>query len=162
MDILDRLLAHDAWTTRQLLSACETLPDERLDEEFDIDRRSLRLTFVHMIANMEVWTDLICERPVTPREGESIAELKVRLADISREFDNIAREIRRDQRYDACFVDTLDDPPRLKTFGGAIAHVITHNVHHRAQVMIMMERAGLGDHIEGDLLSWEAKAFGWV
>jgi hypothetical protein len=35
-------------------------------------------------------------------------------------------------------------------------------MHHRAQVMIMMERARLGDHIEGDLLSWEAKAFGWV
>ena len=49
MDLLDRLLAHDTWTTRQLLLACRSLPDEMLDKEFDIDQRSLRRTFVHII-----------------------------------------------------------------------------------------------------------------
>jgi uncharacterized damage-inducible protein DinB len=48
-----------------------------------------------------------------------------------------------------------------KTFGGAIGHVITHNMHHRAQIMFLMERTGLKDHIEGDLLSWESNSFGW-
>ena len=32
MDILDRLLAHDTWTTRQLLVACQSLPDNLLDK----------------------------------------------------------------------------------------------------------------------------------
>ena len=61
MDILDRLLGHDTWTTRQLLLACQPLPDELLDIEFDIDHKSLRETFIHMISNMEVWTDLLYE-----------------------------------------------------------------------------------------------------
>lgn len=161
MDILDRLLAHDAWTTRQLLLACEPLPDPLLDQEFDIDQRSLRRTFVHLIDNMELWTDLLCAREVQQRTGNSIAELLERLGVVSRDFANVARKIAREQRYDDCFLDTLDNPPRLKTFGGGIGHLLTHSMHHRAQVMYLLEKVGIQDHIEGDLLSWESHAFGW-
>ena len=48
------------------------------------------------------------------------------------------------------------------TFGGAIGHVLTHNMHHRAQAMLMLEQLGLREHIEGDLLSWESAAHGWA
>ena len=58
-------------------------------------------------------------------------------------------------------LDTLDSPPVRKTFGGGIGHVLTHNMHHRAQAMFLMERLGLREHIEGDLLTWESMAFGW-
>ena len=161
MDIIDRLLAHDTWTTRQLLMACKSLPDPSLDQEFDIDQGSLRMTFVHMIENLETWTDLICERPVQRRKGNTISELLDRLGLAGRDFANVTRKIVREQRFDDCFLDTLDQPPRLKTYGGAIGHVITHNMHHRAQVMFLMEKVGLKEHIEGDLLSWESSSFGW-
>ena len=161
MDIIDRLLAHDIWTTRQLLMACKSLPDPSLDQEFDIDQGSLRKTFVHMIENLEIWTDLICERPVQRRKGNTISELLDRLGLAGRDFANVTRKIVREQRFDDCFLDTLDQPPRLKTYGGAIGHVITHNMHHRAQVMFLMEKVGLKEHIEGDLLSWESSSFGW-
>lgn len=161
MDLLDRLLAHDSWTTRQLLLACASLPDSLLDKEFDIDHKTLRETFTHMIDNMEVWTDLLYERPVQHKTGDSVAELLVRLSTVSRDFAGLARKIAREGRYDDCFVDTLDNPPRKKTFGGAIGHVLTHDMHHRAQVMYLMEKVGLKEHIEGDLLSWESTSFGW-
>lgn len=161
MDLLDRLLAHDSWTTRQLLLACASLPDSLLDKEFDIDHKTLRETFTHMIDNMEVWTDLLYERPVQHKTGDSVAELLVRLSTVSRDFTDLARKIAREGRYDDCFVDTLDNPPRKKTFGGAIGHVLTHDMHHRAQVMYLMEKVGLKEHIEGDLLSWESTSFGW-
>ena len=161
MDIIDRLLAHDTWTTRQLLMACKSLPDPSLDQEFDIDQGSLRKTFVHMIENLEIWTDLICERPVQRRKGNTISELLDRLGLAGRDFANVTRKIVREQRFDDCFLDTLDQPPRLKTYGGAIGHVITHNMHHRAQVMFLMEKVGLKEHNEGDLLSWESSSFGW-
>ena len=161
MDIIDRLLAHDIWTTRQLLMACKSLPDPSLDQEFDIDQGSLRMTFVHMIENLEIWTDLICERPVQRRKGNTISELLDRLGLAGRDFANVTRKIVREQRFDDCFLDTLDQPPRLKTYGGAIGHVITHNMHHRAQVMFLMEKVGLKEHNEGDLLSWESSSFGW-
>lgn len=114
MDILDRLLAHDAWTTRQLLLASNSLPDELLDKEFDIDHKSLRETFVHIIENMESWTDLLYAREPKNETGDSILELVQRLSSISREFTNLARNISREQRLDDCFVDTFDNPPGKK------------------------------------------------
>jgi len=54
MDILVRLLGHDAWTTRQLLLRCRELTDAQLDRPFDIGDRSLRVTFLHILENMEV------------------------------------------------------------------------------------------------------------
>jgi uncharacterized damage-inducible protein DinB len=162
MDILDRLLAHDTWTTRQLLFACQSLPDDLLDKEFEIDHQSLRQTFVHIIKNIEIWTDLLYERKVQDKTGSTISELLERLSIASRDFACLARTIAREQRYDDCFMDTLENPPQKKTFGGAIGHVITHNMHHRAQIMFLMEKVGLKDHIEGDLLGWESSTFGWI
>ena len=155
MDLLDRLLEHDLWTTRQLLLACQSLPDELLDKEFDIDHITLRETFLHMIANMEVWTDLLYERKVDYKTGSTIPELLERLNRAGKDFADFSRKIAREGRYDDFFVDTLDKPPKKKTYGGAIGHVLTHDMHHRAQIMFLMEKVGLKDHIEGDLLSWE-------
>jgi uncharacterized damage-inducible protein DinB len=101
-------------------------------------------------------------RSVQDKQGSSIPELRQRLVDASREFANLARKIARENRFDDSFWDILDNPPRLKTFGGAIGHVLTHNMHHRAQLMYLMEKVGIKDHIEGDLLSWESTAFGWA
>ena len=162
MDILDRLLGHDGWTTQQLLEQCRTLAPAQWDQPFAIDHGSLRQTFVHMLDAMEIWTDLLYERPVrTEHAGEAPEQLQQRLTSVGREFAARARTIVREQRYDDVFIDTLDDPPVAKTFGGAIAHVITHNMHHRAQIMYIMEQLGLREHVEGDLLSWESIAFGW-
>ena len=161
MDFLDRMLAHDAWTTRQLLLACQSLPDELLDKEFEIDHNTLRQTFLHLINNMEVWTDLLFERPVQDRSGSTISELLDRLGAASLDFAHIARKVAREARWDDCYVDILEDPPRKRTYGGTIGHLITHSMHHRAQIMFLMEKVGLTDHIEGDLLSWETSSFGW-
>lgn len=114
MDILDRLLGHDTWTTRQLLLACQSLPDDLLDKEFDIDHKSLRETFIHVIENMEIWTDLLYERVVQEKTGNTISELLERLTVVSRDFVNLARNIAREKRYDDCFMDTLDNPPVKK------------------------------------------------
>jgi uncharacterized damage-inducible protein DinB len=109
MDLLDRLIAHDTWTTRQLLLACQPLSDELLDKEFEIDHKSLRITFIHMIDNLEVWTDLMKELPVEHKSGTSIAQLLERLKYASREFSKFAHQISRENRYDDFFLDSLDN-----------------------------------------------------
>lgn len=166
MDLLDRLLAHDVWTTRQLLLAARPLSDEQLDRRFDIDRRTLRECFEHIIENMEIWSDLIAERPVRadPADAQSgtIDGLLARLSAAGQDFAALARRIARDNAWDAVYLDTLDSPPRPKTYGGTIAHLITHSMHHRAQAMYMLECLGVSDHVEGDVLSWESQAFGWA
>jgi uncharacterized damage-inducible protein DinB len=162
MDILDRLLGHDVWTTRQLLLRCRDLADEQLDRDFDLGHRTLRRTFLHIIRNMEVWTDLIADRLVRPDPGTQLADRSVagllqRLDTVAGELAEAARAVARAGRLDELFLDYLDQPPARKSYGGAIAHVLTHSMHHRAQVLHMMRRLGVQDVIEGDVLSWEAQ-----
>lgn len=162
MDILDRLLGHDAWTTRQLLLRCHALTDEQLDQDFDIGHRSLRRTLLHIIRNMEVWTDLIASQPIrsdpgTESSGRSVSGLINRLDVVAEELALVASRIVREGGLDELFVDSLDDPPAKKSYGGAIVHVLTHSMHHRAQVLYLLRRLGVQDLIEGDVLSWEAR-----
>jgi uncharacterized damage-inducible protein DinB len=167
MDILDRLLGHDAWTTRQLLIRAQGLSDEQLDRRFPIGHGSLRDTFVHLIRNMEVWTDLIAERPIRSRpasERATIGSLIERLDAVAADFAVTAKGLEDKGRLDDTFADGPSDlDPLMKTFGGAIAHLVTHSMHHRAQLLNMMRHLGMQNLIEGDLLSWEAahRPGGW-
>ena len=161
MDLLDRLLGHDIWTTRQLLLQAQNFSPEQLDQQFEIDQRSVRQCFEHIIENIESWCDLMAARPVRDLNDDSIEGLLQRLSAAGRDFALIAREIRREQRWDAVYTDVIDQPPTQKTYGGTIGHLITHSMHHRAQIMLMFERLGYHEHLEGDLLSWETQAFGW-
>jgi uncharacterized damage-inducible protein DinB len=166
MDLLDRLLAHDIWTTRQLLLQSKSLTDEQLDTPFDIDNRTLRACFSHIVRNLEGWTHVLQERPAADwvpagDEPASLDDLLTRLSEAGRDFALIARKIARENRWDDEYIDVLDKPPRPQTFGGTIAHVITHSMHHRAQAMYIMERLGIRDHLEGDVLYWEHIAHGW-
>jgi hypothetical protein len=52
MDLIDRLLGHDVWTTHQLLLRCRGLTDEQLDRDFDIGHRTVRATLTHIIRNV--------------------------------------------------------------------------------------------------------------
>jgi uncharacterized damage-inducible protein DinB len=163
MDLLDRLLGHDAWTTRQLLLRCRELTDEQLDPPFDIGDRSLRETFLHIVENMEVWTDRIAARPVRSlSEGpQTIDGLLDRLTLAAKELADASRRVRDEGRLDQMYADPGEEPTNPRPFGGMIVHVITHSMHHRAQALYLMEQLGLTDLPEGDALDWEHKAFGW-
>jgi uncharacterized damage-inducible protein DinB len=158
MDLLDRLLGHDAWTTRRLLDICAELDDEQLDREIDIAHRSVRAILVHIIHNVEVWSRLMAGRPVVESTGRSVSELIARFDRAAAELATVAQDIARRGAWDERFLDVLDNPPVEKSLGGGIAHVITHSMHHRAQLLYMLRRLGIRDLPEGDVLSWERQA----
>lgn len=161
MTILDRLLGHDEAATRELLELCLPLSDAELDREFDAGWRTLRATFEHMLFNIETWTDLMLARPVRNIKGRnSVSDLLARLEESYTEFAALAHRIETEGRLDETWTDILDDPPQTKTFGGAIAHVITHNMHHRAELQHMLHRLPLPNVPEGDLMGWEMLTYG--
>jgi len=157
MDILDRLLQHDAWTTRQLLVRASELSDEQLDREFEMGHRTLRRTFAHVIGNMECWYDLMAGVTQRPRSAgaPSVESMLTRLDIVAEQLLALGRQIVAQRREDDCFSDVLDTPPQAKTFGGGLVHVATHGMHHRAQCLYMLRRLGMPDLPEGDALSWE-------
>jgi uncharacterized damage-inducible protein DinB len=163
MDLLDRLLGHDAWTTRQLLLRCRSLTDEQFNYEFDIGHQSVRATLSHIIHNMEVWSALIAGQPVRVAQevqllDQSISGLIARLDRAAADLARVAQAVAQRDGWDEQWVDSLDNPPTQKTYGGAIAHVITHSMHHRAQLLYMLRRLGVEGLPEGDVLSWEQQA----
>ncbi len=158
MNLLDRLLGHDLATTRELLLLCATLPDAEMDREIDGGWGTLRATFDHVIRNIEVWTDLMLARPVRPAAAQStVPALLDRLERSYADFATLARQIETEGRWDDLWLDVLDAPPAQKSFGGAIGHVILHNMHHRAELLHMMQRLGMENLPEGDLMSWDQR-----
>jgi uncharacterized damage-inducible protein DinB len=160
MDLLDRLIGHDLWTTRQILDICSGLSDEQLDHQIDIGPKTVRVTLRHMIYNIEAWTDLMAGRPMRknpPVEEASIPALTERLDLAAAEFTRIARDVADRGAWDQTWLDRRDDPPQELSYGGTIAHVITHSMHHRAQLLYMLRLLGVGNRPEGDVLSWEER-----
>jgi uncharacterized damage-inducible protein DinB len=158
MDLLDRLLGHDRWTTAQLLERCCELRVEQWTQLFDLGHQTLVDTFRHMIGNVRVWTDLMAQNSVQQFSDEALVtadDLMTAWQRVYDDFETLARAVRDQGRWDATYLDILDDPPRPKSFGGTIAHLITHNMQHRAEVIHMLTRLGLANVLEGDVLSWE-------
>lgn len=159
MDLLDRLLGHDERTTGECLRRCRELSPEQMRRRHDIGWGSVQATLMHMIGNVQTWTELMRDGDSpTSRADDPILDVDG-LERLHRSsyaaFSAFAREIRDADCLNERWVDTLDDPPREKSFGGAVLHVITHDMHHRAEVLHMLGRLGLANLPEGDLLGWE-------
>jgi uncharacterized damage-inducible protein DinB len=162
MDLLDRLLGHDEWTTGELLRRCGELTDDQFHAQFDVGLGSIHRTLVHVIGNIRVWSDLMRSGTTDGATSEwrerDLGGLVEAFRDSYTGFASLARQLQADGRLNEEWVDSLDDPPQTKTYGGAILHVITHNMHHRGELMHMLDRSGVRDLPEGDLLTWEATA----
>ncbi len=153
MDLLDRLLGHDRWTTARLLDLCRDLDDAQLDQPFDIGHRTLRATFDHMIFNVEAWTAQMEGQPLDrSREAASLDALAGRHERAYAGFAAFARRVHDDGRLDDTFVDGWGV---RQSFGGTLAHVILHDAQHRADVLHILQRLGVADLPEGDPQEWE-------
>ena len=159
MDILDRYIRYEAWTLRHLIERCHELSPDQLRQPFDIGNGTVHDTLTHIIENVEVWTDLMRERAVRelPALSASVENYLQRFDASMADFTDCARVLAGEGRLDATYVDVLDNPPAPKTFGGTLLHVLTHTTVHRWEMQHMLQRLGLADLIEGDVLSWEAR-----
>ena len=159
MDILERYLGYEAWTLRHMIQRCQELSTEQLHQPFDIGLRSLHKTLAHIIGNLEVWTDLMHERTVreVPPFADNAEAYLQRFDAAIADFAEFARQLAAEHRLNDTYIDVLDNPPKAKTFGGTVLHLLTHTTVHRWEIQHMLQRLGIDDLIEGDALSWEAQ-----
>ncbi len=161
-DILDRLLGHNAWTTQQLLERARELSPGQYVQRFDIGPGSVHDTLLHIIDVMFGWADRIADRPRRPSlsaEGEpqvrSADELLDLLDAATQELEQTTRMIVDGGRIDEMMSVTYEGRSWEFTRGTALAHVLTHGMHHRAQVFNMMRQLGEQVDIDGDVIEWE-------
>jgi uncharacterized damage-inducible protein DinB len=154
VDLLDRLLGYDRFTTERVLALCRDRPDADLDRDFDIGNRTIRRTVIHMLGAMELWTGLMSgQPPVEEARDGAIAALQARHARSHDRFDAVVREVAAAGRLDETFTDHHGVP---QSYGGTILQVMAwHNVHHRSEVLHMLQRLGVPDLPDGDPQEWE-------
>jgi uncharacterized damage-inducible protein DinB len=157
MDLLDRMLGHDAWTTRHLLTRCAELSEADLHRPFDLGHGSVTATARHLVGNVEGWTAAMLGRTSTRGMPDSmtVSALIERFDAAYAEFVALARRVRDEGRWDEQYTDPLGTPPRPRSFGGTILHVATHSMGHRSEILHMLGGLGVADLIEGDALGWE-------
>ncbi len=153
MDLLDRMLKHDRWATATFLEMSRELPDEQLDQEFDIGLRSLRATFDHMTYVVGFWCRLMVGEPhEVPRDDLSLDALSERHERNYDTFASLARQFVEEQRLDETFVDHYG---YRQSLGATIIQVCYHNVHHRSEVRHMLVRLGVDLRGDYDPQEWE-------
>jgi uncharacterized damage-inducible protein DinB len=153
MDVLDRMLGHDQWTTKQLLEMSGGLTDAQLDQEFDIGHRTLRATFDHMIFAVDLWTTLMNGTSIDHGPtSSSVPELLAGHERSYEQFATFARRLTAEGRLDQTFVDQQSYP---QSYGGTIVQVVHHNAQHRAEAQHILQRLGVPDLPDGDPQEWE-------
>lgn len=156
MDILERYLGYEAGTLRYFIERCHEVSPVQLRQPFDIGPGSVHATLTHIIGNLETWTDLMRERPVRHLPAPATVDAYLeRFEAAMADFAALARELTAQGRLDDTYLDVLDAPPTPKTFGGTLLHVLTHTTVHRWEIQHMLQRLGLDNLIEGDVLGWE-------
>jgi uncharacterized damage-inducible protein DinB len=155
MDLLDRLLGYDRFTTERILALCRDLPDADLDRDFDIGNRTIRRTLDHMLAAMELWAGLMAgeRRGRSEPTHAAIYDLLARHAAVHDHFETVVREAAVAGRLDEIFTDHHGIP---QSYGATVLQVLAwHNVHHRSEVLHMLQRLGVPDLPDGDPQEWE-------
>jgi uncharacterized damage-inducible protein DinB len=158
MDLLDRLLVHNEWTTHKLIEQSRGLSDAQLDEPFDIGLKTVRATLHHIIESVEWWTDLMNAQPQRSFDNLGIDPMTLdgferRLERVVPQFAEVARCVQAKGNLDQVW-PMREGFPETYSYGTTIIHVLTHSAHHRAQLMYMLKRLGVEDVIMAQALSW--------
>lgn len=153
MDMLERLLGHDRFTTSLVLDMCESLTDEQLDQSFDVGRGSLRDGLSHMIFVVELWTNLMEGKSPGPRPMlQSLSEMMQDHARNCPAFAAVARRMANEQRLDETF---RDHHGHLQSIGATILQVAMHNQQHRIEAFHILQRLGVSTDADGGPQEWE-------
>jgi len=166
MDLLTRMVEHHVWLVAEMIARADSLADDSLDARVEIsvdgidDEPTLRSLLSRLVGQMAMWDAVTHDRPYDfhIEEGESVADMRARLARVGPAFLAQVRAIVDEGRLDETFVDAICDPPEIFTYGGMIAHVLTFAAHRRTLVCGALIDAGITDLGSGDPMRWVAEA----
>jgi AraC-like DNA-binding protein len=161
MDVLVKMVEHHVWLTGELIERGARLDAESLDRPIVLsvegidDDVSIRYLLDRLVWQEEMWLASVEERPFeVPECGRTvttpIADLRIRHAEAGSRFVALVVRLNDEGRFDESFVDTTCEPPRVFTYGGMVAHVLTFAAHRRSLLVGAFHSAGITDLGFGD------------
>jgi AraC-like DNA-binding protein len=165
MDLLTRMVEHHVWLVGELVARADALDDEVLDAPVDISVEgidcdpTLRSLLSRLVGQLAMWDAATHDRPydLEVERDESVAQMRLRLAEAGPAFLAQVHAIVDEDRLDETFVDASCGEPRVFTYGGMIAHVLTFAAHRRTLVLGAFADAGVTDLGAGDPMRWVAE-----
>jgi uncharacterized damage-inducible protein DinB len=168
-DFVGILRAHNTWATGVLIDDAAKLSHEQFHQRFEIGPGSVHDTLRHIVGAMLRWADRIGGREVKPsieKEGETLpaGALRGLLAKADADLRAVAEAI--DSR--AGWLETMQfvvdgGPTNRFSRAAAMMHVLTHGMHHRAQVLNMRRQLGLAAlGLDLDVVEWECVQSGQI
>ncbi len=167
MDVLVRMVEHHVWLTGEMIERGDRLSAAQLDERIELsvegidDDVSIRYLLDRLVWQEEMWLASVDDRPFqVPECGiqvtTPIADLRTRHAEAGSRFVALVNRLNEEGRFDESFVDTTCEPPRVFTYGGMVAHVLTFAAHRRSLLVGAFHSAGITDLGFGDPMHFVA------
>lgn len=164
VDLLIRMVEHHVWLVGQMLDRARGVDPTVLDAPIEISvdgidcDPTLRSLLSRLVGQMDMWCSAISLRTYDfgVEQGEDVEHMQQRLARVGPAFLDQVRAVCDEGRLDDTFVDTLCSPPRVFTYGGMVAHVLTFAAHRRTLVAGALVDAGVSDLGDGDPMQWVA------
>ena len=136
--IYQDIYGHNDWANRKVLTLCDGLTDEQLDQTKQMGFGTLRKTIFHLLEAESVWLDRWQGKPSRPLETTT----NMGVAEMRKQFDDVAavrnQLISEEQKTNFTrvvdFKDSLGNPYSYP-IGKLLNHVANHGVHHRAQAL---------------------------
>lgn len=156
MDVLVKMLEHDAWLIGEMLERAPSLDSEQLDQPIHLsvegldDDPSLRGLLTHLVWQKEMWIAAVEGRQAPDGSPAPIGELRERHGRAAPVFLDITRRALQEGRADETFIDMTCDPPHSFTYAGMIAHVLNFAAYRRMLALGALASAGITDLGAGD------------
>ena len=166
MDLMTRMIEHHVWLTGEMLDRAARLTDEQLDAPIEVPIGTIDDDMTHPLgaaAGSSASSPSGTPRPTQrsydwdQERGKSVTTLRRELAEEGPAFLAQVRTTVEEGRLDDTFVDVTCEPPRVFTYGGMIAHVLTFAAVRRLVVLGAFETLGITDLDAGDPAQWVAE-----
>lgn len=165
MDLVVKLIEHHAWLVGEMVEHGSRLSDSQLDAPIEIsvegvdDNPTTRSLLSRLVGQMAMWNASMAglEYDFDVEKNEPMGSIQARLASAGPSFLAQVREVAAQDRFGDTFVDVVCDPPRVFTYGGMVAHVLTYAAHRRTLVAGALYSAGVRG-LDDDPMLWVADA----
>ena len=166
MDLIERMVGHHVWLLGELAARAENLPDNALDAPIELsvdsidENPTLRSLLSRLVGQLAMWNAAVAAvgYDFEVERDEPIGSIRRRLAEAGPEFLTTVRAKSEAGQLDETFVDAICEPPKVFTYGGMIAHVLTFAAHRRTLVLGALADAGITDLGSGDPMHYVAEA----